>query len=298
MSVPAKKREHSPLPEEVEAYRDRMWQREPELRVETAVEAEKLVERVGFLASMTDARRPGPSLYIAVCGRRDAHMPRNVQKDPESSATWLLKDEVMRRGRVYYAKLSKGRTFFVAPRLIAHFNTLWGVPKKKEGAALSENARAILRVLRREWEMASCDLRYASKVIDRARFTRALDELQRTLKVVPQEVLYEPWFTYIWTVAEARFPRELSARVGRAEALREVARAYLDGAGMTSRGELSKMTGLSRPDAGLGNHALVKEGYAVRAETGVYRLADLERRTASPPRQATGRGSRSVRDEL
>ena len=58
------------LPEEVEAYRDRMWRREPEARVETAAEAEKLVESVGFCATMTDARRPGPSLYVAVCGRR------------------------------------------------------------------------------------------------------------------------------------------------------------------------------------------------------------------------------------
>ena len=40
---------------------------------------------------------------------------------------------------------------------------------------------------------------------------------------------------------------------------------------MTLRGELAKVTGLSRPDAGLGNHALVKEGYAERLETGVYR---------------------------
>ncbi|HKG14605.1 MAG TPA: hypothetical protein VKB12_14860, partial [Pyrinomonadaceae bacterium] len=93
------------LPEEVEAYRDRTWRREPESRVETAVEAEKLVESAGFSATMTDSRRPGPSLYVAVCGRRDAHMPRNVQKDPESSLTWILKDELMRRGRVYYAKL-------------------------------------------------------------------------------------------------------------------------------------------------------------------------------------------------
>ena len=48
---------------------------------------------------MTDCRRPGPSLYIAVCGRRDAHMPRNVQKDPECSLTWTIKDEVIRKGR-------------------------------------------------------------------------------------------------------------------------------------------------------------------------------------------------------
>ena len=266
------------LPEEVEAYRDRAWRREPESRVETAVEAEKLVESAGFCATMTDSRRPGPSLYVAVCGRRDAHMPRNVQKDPESSLTWVLKDELMRRGRVYYAKLGKNRATFVAPRLVPHFNALWGVARRDEAKTLSGDARAVLKVLRKEWEMATCDLREASKVTERARFTRALDELQRTLKVIPQEVLYEPWFTYIWALAEGRFADELSRKVGREEALREVARAYLEGAGMTLRGELAKVTGLSRPDAGKGNRALVKEGYAVRVEEGVYRLADFEER--------------------
>ncbi|HYY55783.1 MAG TPA: hypothetical protein VE842_00555 [Pyrinomonadaceae bacterium] len=259
------------LPEEFEAYRDRMWRREEERRVENALEAEKLVESVGFCAAMTDVRRPGPSLYIAVCGRRDAHMPRNVQKDPESSLTWIIKDEVMRRGRVYYAKLAKGRATFVAPRLVPHFNALWGVARRRESTSLSDDARAVLRVLRREWEMASADLRAAAGIADRARFTRALDELQRTMKVVPGEVLYEPWFTYIWTLAEGRFQRELEVKVSREDALREVARSFLHGAGMTLRGELARASGLSRPDAGLGNQALVAEGYAERLEVGVYR---------------------------
>ncbi|MCA1591535.1 MAG: hypothetical protein LC754_02565 [Acidobacteria bacterium] len=269
---------NSPLPDEVEAYRDRMWRREEECRVEDVFEAEKLIEAAGFCAAMTDARRPGPSLYVAVCGRRDAHMPRNVQKDPESSLTWRIKDEVMRRGCVYYAKLAKGRATFVAPRLIPYFNALWGVPRRKESEMLSAGARSILKVLRREWEMATADLRNDSGFDDRARFTRALDELQGTMKVIPGEVLYEPWFTYIWTLAEGRFPEELSRRVAREDALREVARGFLDGAGLTLRGELSKATGLSRPDAGLGNRALVKEGYALRVAEGVYRLSDLEER--------------------
>ncbi|HEX8142991.1 MAG TPA: crosslink repair DNA glycosylase YcaQ family protein [Pyrinomonadaceae bacterium] len=259
------------LPEEIEAYRDRMWRREPDSRIEDATEAEKLVESVGFCAAMTDVRRPGPSLYIAVCGRRDAHMPRNVQKDPESSLTWRIKDEMMSRGRVYYAKLARGRATFIAPRLIPHFNALWGVPRRRERELLSIEARAVLRVLRGEWEMATADLREAAGIADRARFTRALDELQRTMKVLPGEVVYEPWFTYIWTLAEGRFPQELSRKVKREEALREVARAFLHGAGMTLRGELAKVTGLSRPDAGLGNQALVAEGYAERLETGVYK---------------------------
>lgn len=263
------------LPEEMEEYRDRMWRREEALRIENATEAESLIEAVGFCSAMTDIRHPGPSIYIAVCGRRDAHMPRNVQKDPESSLAWIIKDEVMRRGRVYYAKLGRGRATFVAPRLIAHFHAVWGISKRAESSVLSVDARAVLRVLRQEWESATGDLREESGFKDRKRFTRALDELQRTMKVIPGEVLYEPWFTYIWTLAEARFAPQLAIKVKRENALKEIARAYLDGAGMTLRGELAKVTGLSRPDAGLGNHALVKEGYAERLETGVYKKSEV-----------------------
>jgi hypothetical protein len=279
MATPVQKRKTIPatLPEEVEAFRDRAWRREPERRVETAADAESLVEAAGFCAAMTDSRRPGASLYIAVCGRRDAFMPRNVQKDPESSLTWTIKDDVMRRGRVYYAKLAKARATFVAPRLVAHFNALWGVPRGQEAERLSSDARAVLRVLRREWELATSDLRDATKM-DRARLTRALDELQRTLKVIPEDVLYEPWFTYVWSLAEGRFAVQLKSRVKREVALREIARAFLDGAGMTARGELARVTGLSRPDAGLGNRALVREGHAERIEDGVYRLKNFDER--------------------
>jgi hypothetical protein len=208
-------------------------------------------------------------------------MPRNVQKDPESSLTWRIKDEVMQRGRVYYAKLAKGRALFLAPRLVPHFNALWGVPRRAEKTRLSAEARTVLRVLRREWELATSDLRKAARLPERAQLTRALDELQRAMKVVPCDVLYEPWFTYIWMPAEARFAAELSVKVTRDEALREVARTFLLGAGATLRGELARATGLSRPDAGRGNHALVAAGLATRIGTGVYRLANLEQHLAA-----------------
>jgi hypothetical protein len=57
-----------PLPEQIELHRDRMWRRDEDLRVESAVDAERFIEDVGFANTLTDARRAGPSLYIAVCG--------------------------------------------------------------------------------------------------------------------------------------------------------------------------------------------------------------------------------------
>jgi hypothetical protein len=98
------------------------------------------------------------------------------------------------------------------------------------------------------------------------------------MKVIPSEVLYEPRFTYIWMLSEGRFAKELAAKVKREEAIQELARAFLDGAGMTARGELARVTGLSRPEAGQGNHALVKQGYAERLAVGVYRLSNFDER--------------------
>ena len=48
-----------PLPEQIELHRDRMWQRDEDLRVESAVEAERFIEDVGFANTLTDARRAG-----------------------------------------------------------------------------------------------------------------------------------------------------------------------------------------------------------------------------------------------
>jgi len=263
------------LPPEIEQYRDRLWRREDALKVDSAEEVEAMVNEVGFCLGLTDARTPLPSVYTAVCGRRDAHLPRNVQKDHEASRAWVLKDEVLMRGRVYYGKLIKAKSWFVAPRLTPAFNAIWGVPKTREARDLSGSANKILKVLRKEWEMGSADLRVEAGITTRPRFTKALDKLQRTMKVVPQEVLYVPKFTYIWTLAEARFPKEMSVKMTREDAVREIARAYLTMCGVTLLGDLARTFSLTRREAGRANHQLVDEGFAERLTTGVYKLRGL-----------------------
>ena len=262
------------IPPEIEEHRDEHWRREGTRQVETALDAERFIDQVGFAACLTDSRRPGPSLYVAVCGRRDAVMPRNVQTDPETSLTWMLKDELLKRGKVYYAKLARGKAMFLAARMISYFHAVWGVRRSDEKHRLSTDAQAVLRVLRHEWEMSTADLRDASGVKDRRAFTRALDELQAAMIVGPSEVFYQPRFTYIWSLGVGRFPDALRRRVNRDVALREIARAFLAGAGMTIPGELARVTGLSRPDAGRGNRALVAEGYATNPAPGLYQLAE------------------------
>ncbi len=263
------------LPEEIELYRDRKWRREDSLKIDTAEEAEAMIEELGFSLGLTDARKDLPSIYIAVCGRRDAHMPRNVQKDHEASRAWVLKDEIMARGNVYYAKLVKGKSWFLAPRMIPVFNAIWGCSKAGESGVLSKNAQIVLKVLRKEWEMATSDLREECGFKDKKDLTNAIDELQKRMKVVPQEALYVPKFTYIWTLAEARFPDEMKIKMKREDAVRELARTYLQACGMTLLGDLSGKFGFYRWESGKANHELVDEGFAERLATGVYKLSSL-----------------------
>src|SRR6202521_1230253 len=157
--------------------------------------------------------------------------------------------------------------------MIPYFHAVWGVRRSEEKRRLSRNGQAILRVLRREWEMSTSDLRDESGVQDRKAFTRGVDELQAAMIVVPSEVFYQPKFTYIWTLGVGRFPDALLRRVSRETALREIARCFLAGAGMTIPGEMARVTGLHRPEAGRGNRALVAEGYAIMPASGVYHLA-------------------------
>jgi hypothetical protein len=270
------------IPPDVEELRDEHWCREASRQVATPIDAERFVDRVGFAWCLSDSRRPGPSLYVAVCGRRDAVMPRAMQKDSEASLTWHLKDALLRRGKVYYAKLGRGRAMFIAPRMLPYFHAIWGLRRAEEPARLSAGARSILRVLRHEWELGTRDLRDASGVTDRSAFTKALDELQAAMLVIPSDVVYEPGFTYIWTLAVGRFPTELRRRIGRDAALREIARCFLTTAQLTVRGELARVAGVSRSEAGRGNRALVADGTATIVSPGCYQLLDTGH-GVSPP---------------
>jgi len=151
---------------EIEDYRDETWCREGARAISSVITAERFIEQVGFAACMTDSRRPGPSLYVAVCGRRDAVLPRHVQKDPETSLTWTLKDQLLRAARSTtrsWRAASDVHRAATAAVLQRHL----GVRPSEEKRRLSTHARAVLNVLRHEWEMASIDLRKESGVSDR-----------------------------------------------------------------------------------------------------------------------------------
>src|SRR5207247_11424133 len=110
----------------------------------------------------------------------------------------------------YYAKLFRGKAIFLAPRMIPYFKTLWGFSRPEEKERLSKTALSVLRVLRKEWEMGTADLRAEPGVTNRKASALAIDEPQAAEIVVPTEVIYEPKFTFLCVLAEERFTQQLS----------------------------------------------------------------------------------------
>ena len=66
---------------------------------------------------------------------------------------------------------------------------------------------------------------------------------------------------------------------------------------MTIRGELARVTGLPRPDAGRGNRALVAEGYATMLSPGFYELTERPQASSLPESAEPGRGGRGRVDQ-
>src|SRR6266566_1293740 len=59
-----------------------MWRRDEDLRIESAVDAKRFIEDVGFANTLTDARRAGPSLRHRGVRRRCCFAPLH----PESTS--------------------------------------------------------------------------------------------------------------------------------------------------------------------------------------------------------------------
>jgi hypothetical protein len=85
------------LSEEIEAYRDRKWRRDPERRIEDVYEAE-IRRGSRFCAALTDSRRPGPSCMLQSVGE-ETLIPAKCAEGPRkqvvawtlgSNATWEI----------------------------------------------------------------------------------------------------------------------------------------------------------------------------------------------------------------
>ena len=203
--------------DELESRRDRTLRRLPSLRVSGPRRALRFLNEVG-LASLYATRGVNlPCLWVAICGRRDPQLPHNTHYDPEVGLAWNLKDQLPAEGKVFYAKLLRGKPTFVAWDLFPAVYRLFGPEQDYVSAyrngLLSPTAKAILDALHRQRPQETFALKLATRLArpsQRRVFDHGIAELQQRLFISMREARYDP-FTYVWDLVEARFPDQVKA---------------------------------------------------------------------------------------
>ncbi|MFI5397091.1 MAG: hypothetical protein ACHQ9S_16260 [Candidatus Binatia bacterium] len=235
----------------LEQLRDHTLRRLPRLRVRGPAHALRFINEVGLASLFATRGLNLPCLWLAVCGQREPQFPHHSHHDPEVGLAWNLKDQLPAEGRVFYAKLIRGKPTFVAWDVFPDVYRLFGprrdYVRQYHDGLLSPAAKAILDALHRKRPQDTFALKLATNLArpsQRNQFDAAMAEVQQKLYVSMREVRYDP-FTYVWDLVEARFgERVVAARQRRPrEAARTLAQRYLQAVIYASEQQLLSVLG-------------------------------------------------------
>jgi hypothetical protein len=291
----------------IEAWRDRAFRRQPQLKVRGEKTATQFINDVGFCFTLSDFGLPVASLYVAVCGRRHPRWPKHTHHDPEIGLTWDLKDRLPAKRLTYYGKLVKGKPTLVSLSLLPAFCALIRDGKGSgdyivdyRQGRMTRAAVAILEALHDAGPRSTPELRKAVAMREpdqTAEFDRAMAELQRALWIVKVEEVYEPDFYYRWDLLDNWLPDPvaLSLDLPREGAVRRLAGAYLRCAAASQPRFLAGLFGLAVGEIEVALRGLAAEGLLslnqrIRGMPGSWVVwTGGRRRAASRDERATGR---------
>ncbi len=223
----------------LERLRDTTFRRLPRLRVRGERSALAFINEVGFCSTFHRVREPLPCLWVAVCGRRNPRFPKHTHSDPHVGLTWLLKDVLPAKKRVYYGKLLKGRPTLVS---LSCFPAFFRLIRGNKGSGdylsdyraghLSRTAKTVMDALLESAPQYTRDLRAACRLRapeQTREFERAIGELQRGLWIVKTEERYEPSFSYRWDLLDHWLEEQVKAaeKLDRAEAMYHLVRTHM-----------------------------------------------------------------------
>jgi hypothetical protein len=259
------------LLERLEQLRDRTFRRLPSLRVQGTLRALRFINEVGLASLFATRGINMPCLWQAVCGRREPQFPHHSHYDPEVGLAWDLKDRLPTEGKVFYAKLIRGKPTFVAwdvfPDVYRLFGPRHNFLRQYRDGLLSPTAKAILDALHQKRPQDTLALKLATNLArprQRRMFDAAMGELQQKLYIAMREVRYDP-FTYVWDLIEARFPERVTVARRRRprEAARTLAHRYLQAVIYASAQQLLSV---------LGDRSLLQDTIVDLARHGIIRV--------------------------
>lgn len=293
------------LPAEVQRMRDRLWRRRRDLRLRTSRQARTFVRQVGFCLFWPTSGIELPNLLQAIAG--NARPLTTGYDDPAIGRSWNWKDEALDKRWWYYGKLVRRRATLVSLELLPSFYALsenYGDPQDylveyREGR-LSAEAKSIYEVLLQQGPTDTVRLRAEARLAStsaKARFDRALVELQAGLKVLPVGVAEAgAWrYAFIYELVDRWVPQvpDQARGLSVGEARRRILRQLLGNLIVADRAGLARILGWRGADLARTLDPMLQGGEVVEVGLGDgpprFALESLARRVRRALRKRKGR---------
>jgi len=280
MSLFSRMRENRPVVkhlltlEQANAQRNRRYHRQPNLRLRNADDIYQFVDDAGLCLLFPVQGIQLPNVYQAVAGFEKDMTPKH--DDPSLSLTWGTKDRSLDQRRWYYGKLIKGKATLVSLKLLPSVYALsqnFGDPddylSEYEAGTLTAEAKAIYEALLHHGRMHTIDLKRKANLYgdsQKAKFDKALTELQMGLKVLPIGVAEAgAWrYAFIFDILSRWFPDQTAqARdLSRAQARVNILRAHLRNAIYITQKDASRLFRWTAKETAVAVEQLIAEGVA------------------------------------
>lgn len=267
------------------AYRAVTFRLHPSLRIRTPRQALSFVNQRGFIFFWTIEGVDLPSLWTAVAG--DRPVPR--EHDDPGHVTWGWKDTALSRRKWFYAKLLRGKATMVSLPTLPYFYALSDrlgdlddYELAYENGRLSREARTVADALRRHGAQHTVALRrltHLASETSKAKFDKALQDLQRGLWVVPIGVAQAgAWrYAFIYELLDRWYPTLASqaSALSPDTARCHLTQVYLDAVGAAEARQLRLLFGWTRAEVERALHDGEQHGRAVRLADGRWATARL-----------------------
>ncbi|MFH1183952.1 MAG: crosslink repair DNA glycosylase YcaQ family protein [Chloroflexota bacterium] len=260
----------------VQAYRRKAFHLPPARPLASQSQAQKFVDRRGFIFFWPIKGAELPSLWTAVAGDRpvaDAH-------DDPGHVTWGWKDDALPKRIWYYAKVLRRKATVISLDTVPFFYALSGnfgsieedhLVAYQDGL-LTLAARNIYDAVLTSGPLDSISLRKAARMAGakEAEWNRALEDLQMDFKILPVGVAEAGSWRYAFTydIVERHYPwlPQDARRITESQARRRLLEIYFESVGIAQARDVTKLFGWSSE---LGNRAvmpLIQSGLVAVAE--------------------------------
>ncbi len=225
-------------------------------RLKDAKAIRAFVDDVGIAGLFPVQGMQLPNVYTAVAGY-DKPMT-NKHDDYAAALAWNTKDSALDKRWWFYAKLLRGKATFLSHDMLPHFYALsenFGDDEQDylneyEAGTLTADAKNIYEALLKHGAMHAIEIKRKAGLYGdelKARFDKALTELQTGLKVMPVGVAEAgAWrYVYIYQIVSRWYPDAPKAaeKITRTEARLAILARYLRCAAYSSAREIARTFG-------------------------------------------------------